>query len=286
MLDAVRKQHLYGLTRTEQDALLTAVARCSLEELYARGDAIWCDDYAPTCESMANELRQGKPLPLVLGVATFDGREFTISQDTLIPRQESTQLIDLAMQYAPTSCRRVAEYCVGSGAVIISTALRMQMTGSDYEYADYEYIAVDICDKALAIARDNCAFHNVDIPLLQIDLTDPSVTNLAALGIFDVIICNPPYVESPWLDHSSHSDDLAYEPRLALDGGVDGLCVLTDICQTISRTLKDSGLLVLEHGSDQGSAIRALLQDLGFADIEQHLDCHDLVRFTTAIKTP
>jgi release factor glutamine methyltransferase len=153
----------------------------------------------------------------------------------------------------PTSA---ADLGTGSGAIALALAR---------ERPQAHVTAVDISAAALHVARENAQrldLHNVEFR--QADFA----AYLGAAPLHDLVISNPPYI--PW--HDPHLRDLRHEPSLALEAGVDGLVCLRSIAANAGDALRSGGNLLLEHGYDQGPAVRELLAAAGFADIETRRD--------------
>jgi release factor glutamine methyltransferase len=153
------------------------------------------------------------------------------------------------------------ELGTGSGAVAIALA---------HECPGARITATDVSPDALAVARRNAARHEVDIAWVASDWY------AAVDGPFDVILSNPPYVAAD----DPHLAALGHEPRGALVAGADGLEAIRRICAGTAGHLRPAGALALEHGWDQGAAVRALLDEAGFTGVETRRDLGGQERVT------
>jgi release factor glutamine methyltransferase len=208
----------------------------------------------------------GTPVAHLTGRREFWGLDLKVSPDTLIPRPDTELLVESALELgAGRPGLRVLDLGTGSGAVALAIA---------HEHPGWQVTAIDASAAALAIARDNAAALGLDhVQLLAGHWFDA----IAAGAQFDLIVSNPPYVceTDPHLSRG----DVAHEPRSALTAGRDGLDDLRQIIAQTPARLAPGGWLALEHGWDQGGAVRQLLQAAGFDRITtcQDLAGHDRV---------
>lgn len=223
-------------------------------------------DYAALIERRAN----GEPVAYLTGRRGFWRFDLQVSDATLIPRPETELLVELALQRLPESnALRVADLGTGSGAIALALAC---------ERANARVIAVDVSPAALAVARANADaldFGNVEFRLG--DWFAP-----LAGERFDLIASNPPYIETG--DPHLAQGDLRYEPAGALASGADGLDAIRIIARDAPAHLRAGGWLLIEHGWEQGEAVRALLIAAGLIDAATHKDWEDRDRVTSARK--
>lgn len=209
---------------------------------------------------------QGEPLAYILGDTEFYGLKLSVTPDTLIPRQDTELLVDAALELIPERAPwTVLDMGTGTGAIAIAIA---------YYRPIAQVTALDASKAALAVAQDNaCALRLPDIRFIHSDW-------FSALGQqrFDMIVSNPPYIaqNDPHLQQTS----LPYEPISALTSGVDGLEDIRLLVQQAPKHLKLNGWLLLEHGYDQGVAVRQLMQSAGFNAIATHRDYSNNDRIT------
>jgi release factor glutamine methyltransferase len=201
--------------------------------------------------------RSGEPVAYLLGEREFYGLMLRVDARVLVPRPDSERLVEVALERtrARSMLGQALDLCTGSGCVAIAFA-RQRLT--------WRVTASDISPEALAVARDNAhrtgAIRN--LRLLQGSL-------FSALGgeRFDLITANPPYI--PAGDIAELPVDVReFEPRLALDGGVDGLDFVRSIAEQAQGHLTPGGALAMEIGADQGAAALEILRQQGYGDVE------------------
>lgn len=213
----------------------------------------------------------GEPVAYLLGFREFYGREFSVTPSVLIPRPETELLVDLVrekvgsgdtVKCAGKSAATLLDLGTGSGCVAITLAL---------ELPDARVVAADISPDALAVARANAVLLGADVSFVESDW-------FGRLGgqRFDCIVGNPPYIAAG--DPHLAAGDLRFEPSAALACGDDGLDAIRAIVELAPAHLLPGGWLLLEHGYDQGAALRELLEAAGFTDIAQHRDLAGILR--------
>ncbi len=187
---------------------------------------------------------KGEPLPYILGKAGFMGLDFKVTPDVLIPRQETEILVEEALRIAQGidgSNLRILDLGTGSGCIAITLAKFLPQAGID---------AVDISQEALEVARCNAARHNVRINFIKGNLFD---NNICRPSGYDLILANPPYVSGAEI--AGLAPEVQQEPRLALDGGNDGLDFYRRIAGEAAVYLKENGYLILEVGFGQAGGV-------------------------------
>lgn len=216
-------------------------------------------------DALAARRLAGEPVAYLLGEREFYGRRFTVNPSVLIPRPETEHLVEAVLARLPEG-GRVWDLGTGSGAVAVSVAL---------ERIDAEVRASDISADALAVARQNAADLGAQV---QFALGSWFAAEPAAVGQFDVIVSNPPYIEAD--DVHLAQGDLRFEPQTALTDFSDGLSCIRELAAGAPQYLKTGGWLLLEHGYNQGEAARAVLAGQGFAAVETVQDLAGLDRIT------
>ncbi len=201
----------------------------------------------------------------VIGSRDFYGRRFKVDERVLVPRPETELLVERVLELIPSDGgARVLELCAGSGCISITLAA---------ERANTCLIATDLSPDALVVARENAAALGAAerVTFLQGDLDAPLATLASAAPPFDLLIANPPYIASALLP--SLPPEVRCEPRLALDGGADGLALIRRIVERAPRLLRPGGHLLLEIGDEQGSDLLELMRihGLDHARIERDL---------------
>ena len=202
-------------------------------------------------------LADDEPLQYVLGHVDFLGRRFACDRRALIPRPETEELALAALRIAlpdPAAEAHVADIGTGTGCLAISLAL---------ERPHIRVLATDLSADALSLAAGNARAHGVD---RRIRFVCADLLGNPPPGTLDAVISNPPYIgraEIETLDRRVRD----FEPRLALDGGPDGLDVIRRLAPEAGAALRPGGHLLLEIGDTQGPDVRTILAHAGFSDI-------------------
>jgi release factor glutamine methyltransferase len=234
--------------------------------LYAHGDAIADAALVACFETLVARRVAGEPVAYLTGRRGFWSFDLTVTPATLIPRVETELLVELALARLPRDREpRIADLGTGSGAIALALA---------HERPRARVVATDASDAALAVARDNAIALGID----NIDLRRGDW--LAALSgeRFDLIASNPPYIASD--DPHLGVGDLRHEPAAALASGCDGLDAIRVIVRDAPAHLVTDGWLLLEHGLEQGRAVRDLLHAAGFVDVATEHDLEGRDRVT------
>lgn len=227
----------------EAELLFTEVLNCARPELYLNKGLRLSKEKSALISSVLKRRISGEPLQYILGKADFYGMQFKVSPDCLIPRPETEILVETALRYPSDN---ILELGTGSGCIAI--AIAKALTGS-------RVTATDISDKALGIASENALIHKVDLNLLQGDIFETRVTLPTDFGL---IVSNPPYIVSDDID--ALQPEVRCEPRIALDGGKDGLEIYRKISEGAARFLKAGGHLIMEMGFGQAEGIAKILK--------------------------
>ena len=253
-IDAVDAEHL----------LLHVLAR-PRSWLFAHADDAVTATEAAGFLALVERRAQGEPVAYLTGTQGFWSLELAVTPATLIPRPETERLVELALERLPAGVAvHVADLGTGSGAIALAIAR---------ERPQAQVIASDASAAALEVARANAERNRVrNVQFRQGDWLAP-----LAGERFDLIASNPPYIA----DGDPHlcAGDLRFEPPTALSSGADGLDAIRVIVRDARAMLQPGGWLLLEHGWDQGDAVRALLQGGGYGDVatEQDLEARDRI---------
>ena len=258
--------------RADVELLLARAMDRPRSWLYAHADAIVGERQAGHFLSMVEQRRRGEPVALILGTREFWSLELTVTGDTLIPRPETELLVELALRRMPAGSQtRVLDLGTGSGAVAL--ALAHERPGADIT-------AVDIDARTLSVARANAA----RLQLGQVRFLRGNWFSPVRDERYDLIVGNPPYIADD--DPHLQQGDLRFEPRLALASGSDGLDAIRIIAGNSQRHLLANGWLLLEHGFEQGAAVRALMISAGLREVSTETDIAGLDRVTSGQLQP
>lgn len=213
------------------------------------------------------ELEKGYPLQYITHQQSFWGLDFYVDENVLIPQPDTEIAVERALKILRLRHnQRVLDLCTGSGAIAISVAVN----------SNAKVWASDVSEKALEIAKKNAIDNNADVNFILSNMFE----NIN--GQFDIIISNPPYIETntiPTLDL-----EVQNEPHLALDGGSDGLDFYRTIANHAPDYLNEDGILILEIGYNQKEAVEDLLK-ANFINIETYKDYANNDRVIVAQKS-
>jgi release factor glutamine methyltransferase len=243
--------------RRDREVLLAHVLGCDRGRLYSHPERIVDEArIGPLLERRA----RAEPVAYLTGRREFWSLDLAVTRDVLIPRPETELLVELVLAHVPES-GSVLDLGTGSGAIALAVAS---------ERTRARIVASDVSLTALAVARANAVRLGFDVRFVHSDWYG------AILGCFDVIVANPPYVAAG----DPHLDALVFEPRDALVAGADGLDALRRVVGGAAGHLAERGWLIVEHGHDQGDAVRSLFRDQAFRGIESRRDLAGYERAT------
>ncbi|MBN2690044.1 MAG: peptide chain release factor N(5)-glutamine methyltransferase [Gammaproteobacteria bacterium] len=220
-------------------------------------------------DAMLSRYNQGEPIAYILGKKEFWSLDFFVDHNVLIPRPETELLLEITLEhFSSNSSLKVADLGTGCGAIAIALAS---------EKPNWQITALDNSPEALKIAQQNAKNHNAtNINFIHSNW----LKNISQNTTFDLIISNPPYIDQndPHLHPSTK-----FEPQHALISAENGLLDLKKIINSAKQHLKPNGMLLLEHGFQQGEAVRKILQSNNYQQIRTYRDLANLERATSAL---
>jgi release factor glutamine methyltransferase len=253
--------------RLDAEVLLCELLNCNRAGLVVRADEPLSAETALRYASLLERRRLGEPIAYLIGRREFWSLELDVSPAVLIPRSDTELLVEWALQRLKLlAAPAVADLGTGSGAIALAIA---------HERPDAWVVATDQSADALLQARHNARRLNLE----RVEFRAGDWLAPLAGQRFDLIASNPPYVA----EGDPHLVALRYEPRRALTAGPDGLADLRRIAADARACLKPGGALLMEHGAEQGSAVREILQQLGYAGVETRRDLNGLERATLGV---
>lgn len=234
--------------------------------LYGHDQAPMPEGVAAAFDALLTRREAGEPVAYLTGKQGFWTLDLSVTPATLIPRADTELLVQLALQRIPADAdARIADLGTGSGAIALAIAS---------ERPRAHVIATDMSEAAIAVARQNAMHHRID----NVEFRHGSWFAPLAGERFDLIASNPPYIESN--DLHLQQGDLRFEPMSALASGVDGLDDSRVIVAEAPSHLNVDGWLLVEHGWQQGAAVRALFEAAGLINVETMRDLEDRERVT------
>ena len=269
-LDARRRLKAAGIEAAGLEArLLLAFAADKSPEEFLRDIRMYPDEaFTLRAEELVRRRLAGEPAAYLTGSWSFYGLDLEINPNVLIPRADSELAVDAALScLADAAEPRVLDLCTGSGCIGIAIAARIPAC---------RVILADLDRRALLLAKRNAMLNHVSSRVLCAE-ADVHEGPSPRLGEFTLIVCNPPYIptgELETLDPSVRD----YEPRLALDGGEDGLDFYRSIFARWMRIIRSGGWLVLECGEGQSMTLRRLAEECGIIPTDTLVDGHGTER--------
>lgn len=233
-------------------------------QLITRSERQLTTDEAAQLNALFRRRLQGEPIAYIVGEREFFGLAMQVTPDVLIPRPDTELLVELALERLPQHGKAL-DMGTGSGAIAVAIA---------YTRPDVAMTALDVSEGALKVAAGNAQRHGAKVEFLRSDW-------YAALGdatapYLDLIVSNPPYIVAG--DAHLSQGDLRFEPVGALTDHADGLSALRIIIDGAATYLKPGCWLLMEHGYDQSDAVRKLLEQRGFAEVQSWRDLPGIER--------
>jgi release factor glutamine methyltransferase len=221
---------------------------------------------------LVNQRSKGKPIAYLLKKKEFWKNEFVVDRNVLIPRPDTEILVEQALELTKNKNKlNLLDVGVGSGCILLSIL---------NEKKNFYGTGIDICGKSLSICRVNS--HKLGLKK-RIKLFKSNIDNFQ-YGKYDLIISNPPYIKKYDLK-CLEKDVIDFEPKQALDGGIEGLSEIRKVISKSSELIKKNGFLILEIGFDQKNRVKQILQNKGFyiKKIAKDLSGHDRCIVSTKI---
>jgi len=221
---------------------------------------------------LVNQRSKGKPIAYLLKKKEFWKNEFVVDRNVLIPRPDTEILVEQALELTKNKNKlNLLDVGVGSGCILLSIL---------NEKKNFYGTGIDICGKSLSICRVNS--HKLGLKK-RVKLFKSNIDNFQ-YGKYDLIISNPPYIKKYDLK-CLEKDVIGFEPKQALDGGIEGLSEIRKVISKSSELIKKNGFLILEIGFDQKNRVKQLLQNKGFyiKKIVKDLSGHDRCIVSTKI---
>ena len=242
----------------ESYTLVGSVLDVALDQLVAHGETPISSQLGQAVAEAVERRSSGEPLAYIRGWHEFYGRRFVVDQSVLVPRPETEILVELALgmcmrlrrDFQASGPLQLLDCGTGSGAIAVTLACEINQPEA------IRVMASDISYKALEIAQTNGMAHNADVIWMCGDL----LSSIASDSLH-LIVANLPYIAAE--DPVLKDDGVRYEPVQALVGGDKGSELIAELISSVKRVLKPGGAMLLEHGSEQGGEVRAMLEDSG-----------------------
>ncbi|WP_154124012.1 peptide chain release factor N(5)-glutamine methyltransferase [Grimontia hollisae] len=251
--------------RIDASVLLCHVLDKPSSYLYTWSDKALTEDEEAAFNTLLARRKTGEPVAYIIGYRDFWSLRLNVEPSTLIPRPDTERLVELALERLPQGDGAVLDLGTGTGAIALAIAS---------ERKDIAVTGVDLRAEAVALAMKNGLENGIN----NAQFMQSSWFSNVPAQRFSMIVSNPPYID-PEDPHLSQGD-VRFEPKSALVSGEHGLADIRVICQQSPEYLVDGGWLLIEHGYDQGEAVRTLFCGAGFIDVETQHDYAGLDRVT------
>lgn len=246
-----------ALGKTEGALLFSYLTNLSVTDMLKNPDAETDADF----ENAILRIQNGEPIQYVVGETEFMSLPFKVTPAVLIPRQDTETLVEFALSKIKAGDKGL-DLCTGSGCIAVSVA----------HYGKASVTAVDLSADALQVAKQNGALNGANVQWVLAD-----AINYAEQSELDFVLSNPPYIETAVVDGLERKVK-DFEPRMALDGGEDGLDFYGAIAKNSRKMLKAGGFLAVEIGYNQGKSVKSIFEDVfGNAEVLQDLCGNDRV---------
>jgi len=262
---ATEANHLSDSPRLDCELLLCFVLGVSASYSKTWPERQVGDDHHAQFDGLLQRRIEGEPVAYLIGFQGFWSLDLEVSPATLIPRPETELLVEVALDLPLPEQAAVLDLGTGTGAIALALAT---------ERRHWQICAVDLEQQAVELAERNRQRYQLD----NVRLFASNWFAAIPAQRFDLIVSNPPYIEAN--DPHLSQGDVRFEPASALVSGDDGLDDLRLVCAQSVDYLADGGWLLLEHGFDQGGAVRELLEQAGFTSVTTHSDLNHLDRLT------
>lgn len=271
-LEVRKKLREAGIEAFDFESRLIAVAASGkTKEMFMRDRHLYVpdDSFENAAESLVRRRISGEPMAYILGEWEFYGLPLNVNNHVLIPRVDTEVLVDAVRDVLRDNLNgiRVLDMCAGTGCVGLAIAANLPFC---------RVLLADKSQEALRISRANTIKNNLTRRVTSIEL-DALEAPPMLLGLFDIIVCNPPYIPTGDLKELDRSVR-EFEPLVALDGGPDGLRFFRSISSEWKSVLKDKGLLAFECGAGQAEQVRAIMEQNGFKDFRTYKDSLNIDR--------
>lgn len=252
-----------GIQEAALDArlLLEEVCRTDRNTLLVHGDRAVTEEEETQFRIFIERRSTHEPLQQITGWQEFMGLRFSVTEDVLVPRQDTETLVEEVMRYLRDGME-ILDVCTGSGCILLS--LLRYSNGC-------RGVGCDISKKALAVAGQNAKELGISAQFIQSDLFE------SIEGRFEYIVSNPPYIRKDMIP-TLMEEVRDHEPLIALDGGEDGLDFYRKITREATEHLYSGGMLFFEIGYDQGETVKLLMEEEGYEEVTVSQDLAGLDR--------
>ena len=266
IIDEAKKLLAKNLNPQEARDIILFVTGLNSQEQLLNYKKVLTDNEENKVKDILFKRINGYPLQYILGKWTFMGRDFSVGEGVLIPRDDTEVVVLSVIPYLEQNKNlRIIDLCSGSG--IIAVTLKCM-------FPKCEVHALELSEKAMPYLKRNIESLAPDVILHQGDLN--LLCECFEDNYFDLVISNPPYIQSEVIP--TLQTEVKREPKMALDGGTDGLDFYRCITQKWSNKLKPGGMMAFELGEGQFDMVKAMMKEKGFENISEYKDLGNIQR--------
>ena len=248
--EILKKNHIHS-AKLDSEILLSKVMKKDRKYIILNSDKELENEYVISFNKLIAKRSLGQPIAYLIGKKDFWKYEFCVSEETLIPRPDTEILIDYILKITKQKTNlKILDIGIGSGCILLSILK---------EKKDFYGTGIDISNKCIEISKINASRLNLSS---RVKFFKSNVDNFF-YGKYDLIISNPPYIKQLDLKYLD-KDVIEFEPKLALNGGLEGISEIKKVIDRSSELIKKNGKIVLEIGFDQKHKVKKLLKDKGF----------------------
>ena len=255
--------------RTDAEIILSHVTGLNRLNMLMMGTTELTTEQEQRFSSLLLSRTKREPLQYLLGEQFFYGLRFQVDSRVLIPRQETEELCEWGIHHLRSLKKEALsalDLCTGSGAIAVTLK---------HECPQASVTASDLSHDALCLAKQNAQLNGAEIHFLQGDLWEPLKGRT-----FNLILSNPPYI--PTADCDTLQEEVMREPRMALDGGMDGLDFYRRIANEAVAHLNPGGLIAVELGIGEAEDVAKLFENAGLTDVVIRKDLYGVARMVGA----
>ena len=248
---AILKKEFIRNPSLDSEIILSNILKINRNKLLLNLDKTIRNSEITKFNNLIDRRKKREPVAYILGNKNFWKSNFKVNKDVLIPRPETEHLVEEVLNIIPKNASfNVLDVGTGSGCIIISIILERKKSRG---------VAIDISKKALYIAKYNAKMQHIQN---RIKFVNSNIDKFS-LGKYDLIISNPPYIINYKISYLD-DDVKLYEPKVALDGGVDGYSEIKNVVKKSAELIKTKGKLILEIGDKQVNFTKEILRRNGF----------------------
>ena len=274
--EAVRRLNEAGIeeNKSEADIIFDYCFNMNKLKIILHGDEKLPESLIDKLDEVVSKRKKGIPIQYILGEWNFRNLRFKVGEGVLVPRDDTNILIDVSVGFLNSKKNPcVIDLCSGSGCVAVSIERELKLKNTEIFGVELSKKAFEYFKSNAEINRSNVKVINGDILKIYSEFCDEK---------FDAIVSNPPYIRTDEI--SKLQKEVKFEPRMALDGGKDGLYFYKNICRNWIPKLKVGGMIAFEIGLGQENEIKKFMEESGIGCIKFYKDINNIIRVVSGIK--